>query len=85
MQHTLKTWLDENDISQSEAARRLKLSQATLSRTLAGDPPTLRNASKIVRGTNGSVTYEDLLGGSVLRNLWRYDGCLLPAESGVAA
>ena len=67
-------------LSQSEAARRLGIAQSALSR-ITHDllPPTLRHAAKIVRATDGEVDYEDLLGPSFRRNLWRYDAALSPA------
>ncbi len=69
-------------LSESEAARRLGIAQSALNRmTFHRLPPTLRNAAKIVRGTNAEVGYEDLLGQAFLRNLWRYDGKLSTAPA----
>jgi transcriptional regulator with XRE-family HTH domain len=77
---TLNRWLRRQKISQYEAARRLKIPQSSINRiTNDGLPPTLRNAAKIVRATNGEVGYEDLLGPSVTRTIWRYNGKLAAA------
>ncbi len=88
----LDQWLDRErarairagrqPLSLSEAARRLGIAQSALSRiTNEGLPPNLRNAAKIVRATNEEVGYEDLLGHSFRRNLWRYDGKLASASA----
>ena len=77
----LDQWLKRQrpPMSESEAARRLGVAQSALNRiTNERLPPTLKNAAKIVRATNEQVGYEDLLGPSVRRNLWRYDGRLAP-------
>ena len=69
---TLTKWLGRHRISQYEAARRLQIPQSSINRiTNDGLPPTLRNAAKIVRATNGEVSYEDLLGPSVARTISR--------------
>lgn len=69
-------------LSLSEAARRLGIAQSALSRiTVDRLPPTLRHAAKIVRATNAEVDYEDLLGPSFRRNLWRFDGKLASASA----
>lgn len=52
----------ENDISEAETARRLKVAQSALNRiTNQGLPPTLRTAAKLVEGFSGQLTYDDLL------------------------
>jgi transcriptional regulator with XRE-family HTH domain len=73
----LDVWLKEKGISQNEAARRLGIPMSVVQRIVTERlPPTLRNASKIVRATSREVDYEDLLGPNARRHLWRYDGRL---------
>jgi len=72
-------WADHLGLSSAEIGRRLEMSQ-TLVRRLkvrGGDIPTLRNALKIVIGTDGEITFEDLVPSSVLRETRRYRGRLL--------
>ncbi len=76
----LDQWLFEKDISQAEASRRLGIAQATVSRIRCGEPPTLRNASCIVHATDGEITYEDLLGPKVRKQLYRFDSKLQPLD-----
>lgn len=76
----LDVWLKRNGISQNEAARRLGIPMSVVQRIATERlPPTLKIAAKIVRGTNHEVGYEDLVGPTVRRTLWRYDGRLAPA------
>ena len=76
----LDLWLKRERLSQNEAARRLGIPMSVVQRIATGRlPPTLKVASKIVRGTNREVDYEDLLGPQVRRQLWRYDGRLAVA------
>lgn len=78
----LDVWLKRKGISQNEAARRLGIPMSVVNRIVNERlPPTLRNAAKIVRGTNAEVDYEDLLGPTAKRQLWRYDGRLEPATA----
>lgn len=75
---TLDRWLRKHRVSQYQAAKLLKIPQSSINRiTNDGLPPTLRNAAKIVRATDGEVGYEDLLGPAVARRIWRYNGRLL--------
>ena len=79
----LSRWLEKKRLSEREASRRLGIPQSSISRiTHLGKPPTLRNAAKIVRATNGDVTYEDLLGTEHRRELRRYNGRLLQVRAG---
>ena len=74
---TLGAWLARNDLSEAEAARLLGMAQSALNRiTFKRLPPNLRNAAKIVRGTGGEVTYEDLLGPDARKKLRTYNGRL---------
>lgn len=71
---TLERWLARNRLSEAEAARRLHMAQSAINRiTNSRLSPTLRNAAKIVRGTGGEVTYEDLLGPDFRRRLRKYN------------
>lgn len=58
----LTKWRDNEKLSQAAAGERLGLSQSTISRIEAGeqwpDPETL---AKIIEGTEGRVTADDLL------------------------
>lgn len=72
----LDLWLRDHGITQAEASRILKVAQATLHRIRNGEPPTLRNAARIVAATDGQVTYVDLLGPTVWNNLHRFNGTL---------
>lgn len=77
---TLDRWLEKNGVSEAEASRKLGMAQSAINRiTYSRLPPNLRNAAKIVRGTNGEVTYEDLLGSEFRRNLRRFNGRLAVA------
>ncbi len=74
---TLERWLKTNSVTEVEAARRLQVPQSALNRiTFSKLPPQLRTAAKIVRATDGEVTYEDLLGPIFRRTLRRYNGRL---------
>ena len=82
---TLEHWLRKHAMTQMEASRLLGMPQSSINRITSGNlPPTLRNAAKIVRATSGEVGYEDLLGPTVTRHLWRYDGRLVPADQPLA-
>lgn len=81
---TLERWLRKTGMTQMEASRLLGMPQSSINRiTRESLPPTLRNAAKIVRATGGEVGYEDLLGPTVTRTLWRFNGRLVP--EGMAA
>lgn len=76
---TLERWLRKTGMTQMEASRLLGMPQSSINRiTRESLPPTLRNAAKIVRATGGEVGYEDLLGPTVTRTLWRFNGRLVP-------
>lgn len=59
---TLKEWRDANKLSMISAAAKLQLSQSTISRIEAGKQwPDRDTLAKIVAGTDGAVTANDLL------------------------
>lgn len=77
---TLERWLKRHGVTEVQAAKRLGVPQSALNRiTYSKLPPQLRTAAKIVRATNGEVTYEDLLGPDFRRTLRRYNGKLANA------
>jgi len=82
---TLERWLHKHAMTQMEASSRLGMPQSSINRITSGNlPPTLRNAAKIVRATGGEVGYEDLLGPTVTRTLWRFNGRLVPGDQPAA-
>ena len=67
---TLHEWLERHNMAQAELARRIGVSEATLSRIRRGvNTPGLDTAIKIQEATCNAVTLQDLIksGGGVTR------------------
>ena len=59
---TLNDWLTSEDLTQAFAAKRLGVSQPSISYLVKGNRlPSLRLMQKILTMTNGAVTIEDFL------------------------
>ena len=58
----LKLYLEINNITQAEFAKKLRVKQQSISFWCKGNPPKRRNALQIVKLTNGKVTLNDLWG-----------------------
>lgn len=70
-------WLRRHGLSDYEGARRLGIPYSVLQRLLDGGTPNLRTAAKLVFGSGGEITFEQLIPPDLRRDLKRrYTGAL---------
>lgn len=59
----LSNWIEKEELSRSEAAKKLDLSESQLSRLITGTrKPTAMQAHRITVATDGAVTLVDFFG-----------------------
>ncbi|MHB8568997.1 MAG: helix-turn-helix domain-containing protein [Metallibacterium sp.] len=61
--HPLKQYLERNQITQRDFSFKINYAEQNLNKILSGKfKPSICTASKIVKATNGEISYEDLAG-----------------------